>query len=49
MEEKYAELEKRVQVLEELLKGFLQSEDNNSSLKWPLFASQVMHNQHKIS
>ncbi|WP_155838567.1 hypothetical protein [Butyrivibrio proteoclasticus] len=29
MEEKYAELEKRVQVLEELLKGFLQSEDNN--------------------
>ena len=32
MEEKYAELEKRVQVLEELLKGFLQSEDNNISL-----------------
>ena len=32
MEEKYAELEKRVQVLEKLLKGFLQSEDNNISL-----------------
>ena len=32
MEEKYAELEKRVQVLEELLKGFLQSEDNNINL-----------------
>ena len=29
MEEKYLELEKRVQVLEGLLKSFLESEDNN--------------------
>jgi chaperonin cofactor prefoldin len=28
MEEKYAELEKRVKILEEMLKGFLQSEGN---------------------
>ena len=28
MEDKYAELEKRVKILEEMLKGFLQSEGN---------------------
>ena len=28
MEEKYAELEKRVKILEKMLKGFLQSEGN---------------------
>ena len=28
MEDKYIELEKRVKILEEMLKGFLQSEEN---------------------
>lgn len=32
MDEKYIELEKRVQVLKGLLKGYLQAEDNNINL-----------------
>ena len=33
MEDKYAELEKRVKILEEMLKGFLQSEGNEIHIK----------------
>ena len=33
MEDKYAELEKRVKILEEMLKGFLQSEGNEIHLQ----------------
>ena len=33
MEEKYVELEKRVKILEEMLKGFLQSEGNEIHLQ----------------
>ena len=33
MEDKYAELEKRVKILEEMLKGFLQSDGHLAVLK----------------